>query len=144
MTNDKGILIRNIFYMLTYAFQELRRNNYEKIAGEDFDNIYDLFAEILACGISYQLKQGLHRDYVQYNDTLSALKGKLDINSTIRNFINHNNKLGCEFDELSVDNKFNQILKATACILLKHKEVKPARKAALKKTDALFCGCLCD
>lgn len=65
--------------MLTYAFQELRRNNYEKIAGEDFDNIYDLFAEILACGISYQLKQGLHRDYVQYNDTLSALKGKLDI-----------------------------------------------------------------
>ena len=29
MTNDKGILIRNIFYMLTYAFQELRRNNYK-------------------------------------------------------------------------------------------------------------------
>lgn len=138
MTNDKGILIRNIFYMLTYAFQELRRNNYEKIAGEDFDNIYDLFAEILACGISYQLKQGLHRDYVQYNDTLSALKGKLDINSTIRNFINRKNKLGCEFDELSVDNKFNQILKATAYILLKHKEVKPARKAALKKLMPYF------
>ena len=31
MTNDKGILIRNIYYMLSYAFLELKRNNYEDI-----------------------------------------------------------------------------------------------------------------
>jgi 5-methylcytosine-specific restriction enzyme subunit McrC len=55
MTDDKGILIQNIYYMLAYAFQELKQNNYEDIAGEDFDNIHDLFAEILAKGISYQL-----------------------------------------------------------------------------------------
>lgn len=30
MTDDKGILIKNIYYMLTYAFQELRHNSYEK------------------------------------------------------------------------------------------------------------------
>ena len=34
MTIDKGIFIRNIYYMLTYAFQELKQNNYEEIAGE--------------------------------------------------------------------------------------------------------------
>ena len=45
MTSDKNILIRNIYYMLTYAFKELRHNNYEYIAGESFDNICDLFAE---------------------------------------------------------------------------------------------------
>ena len=28
MTIDKGIFIRNIYYMLTYAFQELKQNNY--------------------------------------------------------------------------------------------------------------------
>ena len=50
MTTDKGILIRNIYYMLAYAFQELRQNNYAEIDGEDFDEIYDLFAEILARG----------------------------------------------------------------------------------------------
>lgn len=37
MTIDKGIFIRNIYYMLTYAFQELKQNNYEEIAGEEFD-----------------------------------------------------------------------------------------------------------
>lgn len=46
MTIDKGIFIRNIYYMLTYAFQELKQNNYEEIAGEEFDEIHDLFAEI--------------------------------------------------------------------------------------------------
>ena len=54
MTEDKGILIHNIYYMLAYAFQELRQNNYAEIEGEKFDDIYDLFAEILAKGIAYQ------------------------------------------------------------------------------------------
>ena len=60
MTADKGILIRNIYYMLTYAFQDLRQNNYDDIAGEEFDNILDLFAEILFRGVSFKLKRGLH------------------------------------------------------------------------------------
>ena len=44
MTIDRTIPIKNIYYMLTYAFKELKHNNYEHIAGESFDNIYDLFA----------------------------------------------------------------------------------------------------
>lgn len=52
MTEDKGILIKNIYYMLAYAFQELKQNNYAEIKGEDFDDIYNLFAEILHRGIS--------------------------------------------------------------------------------------------
>lgn len=79
MTIDKGIFIRNIYYMLTYAFQELKQNNYEEIAGEEFDEIHDLFAEILLRGISFQLKQGLHKEYISCHGSLSTLKGKLDI-----------------------------------------------------------------
>ena len=29
MTVDKNIFIKNIYYMLAYAFQELRRNDYK-------------------------------------------------------------------------------------------------------------------
>ena len=42
MTEDKGILIKNIYYMLTYAFQVLRQTNYEEIEAEQFDEIQDL------------------------------------------------------------------------------------------------------
>ena len=58
MTENKGIFIRNIYYMLSYAFQELRKNNYEDIAREEFVKISDLFAEILYKGLSAQQKQG--------------------------------------------------------------------------------------
>ena len=51
MTKDKGILIRNVYYMLSYAFSSLRKNNYEDVEKEDFERIEDLFAEILYKGI---------------------------------------------------------------------------------------------
>lgn len=138
MTNDKGILIRNIYYMLTYAFQVLRQTNYEDVASEDFEQIQDLFAEILAKGISQQLKQGLYREYVTQNESLSVMRGKLDIHGTIRNQIQHKQKLACEYDELSENNIFNQILKTTASILLSESSVKPERKASLKRVMLFF------
>lgn len=77
MTIDKGIIIRNIYYMLTYVFQDLRQNNYEDIAGENFDNILDLFAEIMFKGVSFQLKRGLHKDYIALSDPLPTIKRRL-------------------------------------------------------------------
>lgn len=138
MTIDKGIFIRNIYYMLTYAFQELKQNNYEEIAGEEFDEIHDLFAEILVRGISYQLKQGLHKEYISCHGSLSTLKGKLDINGTINNLMRKQQKIDCEYDELSENNKFNQILKTTVQFLLKHPNVKSDRKASLKRLMLFF------
>ena len=37
MTIDKGIVIKNIYYMLSYAFCALKQEDYEKVAVEDFD-----------------------------------------------------------------------------------------------------------
>ena len=62
---DKGIFIKNVYYMLAYAFQVLRQNSYEDVVAEEFEEISDLFAEILFRGISRQLKQGLYRTYVK-------------------------------------------------------------------------------
>lgn len=53
MTKDKGIFIKNIYYMLAYAFRILRQKNYDEIAAEEFDDIQDLFAVILAKGVEY-------------------------------------------------------------------------------------------
>ena len=64
MTRDKSILFKNIYYMLSYAFQTLNQENYEDVAVESFDEMYDLLAAILARGIGIQLKQGLYREYL--------------------------------------------------------------------------------
>ena len=138
MTEDKGILIRNIYYMLTYAFQELRQNNYAEIEGEKFDDIYDLFAEILVRGISYQLKQGLYREYVAKNESMQTIRGKIDINGTISNRVRNNRQIACDYDELSENNVYNQILLTTATILIRHSDVKKEKKSKLKQLMLFF------
>ena len=140
MINDKGILIKNVYHMLSYAFQELRRNNYDYISGEDFEHIHDLFAEILYKGISFQLKQGLYREYVERHETIPVLKGKLDIKETIKNRVARKQVLSCEFDELSEDNVFNRILKTTAGILIRQRNVSSQRKSQLKSLMPFFDG----
>lgn len=124
--------------MLTYAFQVLRQNNYEKIASEEFEYIQDLFAEILSKGVSQQLKQGLHREYITYNEDLSIFRGKLNIADTFKNKMQNKLKLRCEYDELSENNKFNQILKTTIQLLIKNNNVKQDRKNKLKKVTIFF------
>ena len=138
MTDDKGILIRNIYYMLAYAFQELKQNNYAEIEGEAFDDIYDLFAEILSKGISYQLKQGLFREYVLHNESLLTVRGKISMSDTIRNRMRNNQQINCNFDTLTEDNIYNQILVATTHVLLKHSDVKKETKMRLKKLMLFF------
>lgn len=140
MTEDKGILIRNVYYMLAYAFQELTKNNYEDIAKEDFEHIQDMFAEILYKGVSMQLKQGLYREYTEIIEDLATLKGKLDINGTIKSRLQRKQIISCEFDELSEDNLFNRILKTTIELLICEKTVKPRRKSALRSLLPFFCN----
>ena len=138
MTRDKNIWIHNIYYMLSYAFEELKKNNYEYIAREEFERIQDLFAEILYKGVSAQLKRGLHREYVNRTEDLSVLRGRLDIRGTIDNQLRCRNMLRCEYDDLSENNLFNRILKATLSLLCRERSVSPVRRAKLKQLMPFF------
>ncbi len=140
MTEDKGILIQNVYYMLSYAFQVLKQETYREIAGEPFDTIQDLFAAILAAGIAQQLKRGLYREYIPKSESLPVLRGKLDIQETLRNRLQQQPFLGCEYDDLSEDNVYNQILHTTADILIREPGVAAERRQALKRTALFFSG----
>ena len=58
--------------MLSYAFQTLNQENYDDVAAESFDEMYDLLAAILAKGIGIQLKQGLYREYINRQEELAG------------------------------------------------------------------------
>lgn len=135
---NSNILIKNVYHMLAYAFKVLKQTNYSQVAAEDFENIHNLLAAILSKGISQQLKQGLYREYIDKNDDLNVLRGKLNISGTIKNRVQNKQRLACEFDELSEDNIFNQILKLTATILIKNRNVEAEYKAELKKLLLYF------
>ena len=123
MINDKGILIKNIYYMLTYAFQILKEKDIVQIESESFQDIQDLFAEIITKGMSVQLKQGLYKQYIAYDENLLKVRGKINIPATIKNQIQKRKLVHCEYDELSENNIYNQIIKTTLSILLKDNRV---------------------
>ena len=138
MTKDKSILINNIYQMLAYAFQTLNQESYDDVAVESFDEMYDLLAAILAKGIGIQLKQGLYREYINRQEELPVMRGKINMPGTIKNRLSHQRVLTCDFDELSENNLFNQIIKTTVMLLLRNAKVKSEYKDDLKKKMLFF------
>ena len=133
-----NVFVKNIYYMLSYAFTTLRQESFENIAKEEFDNIHNLFSAILAKGIGLQLKQGLYLEYLNRKEDLTVMRGKIEMPGTIRNKIARKQVLTCEYDELSENNQLNQILKTTVMILLRHPQVKATYKDELKKETLFF------
>ena len=131
------IPIKNIYYMLSYAFQMLNEQGYKNLATEDFDNVGDLCAAILIRGISYQLKRGLGREYISETDTISAIRGKIEITESIKNQSMIRSQMVCTYDEFSVNSPLNQIIKSTVMLLFKA-DISKARKKELRKLMVYF------
>lgn len=131
------IPVRNIYYMLSYAFQVLNEQGYKDVSTETFDNVAELCAAILSKGISVQLKRGLQKEYVPKTDALVALKGKIDISESLKTGTLFKKKLVCGFDEFSENNYLNKILKTTATFLIRS-DISKARKKELKRLMAYF------
>ena len=132
------IVIKNIYYMLAYAFTNLKFKDIEKVSAEEFENIHNLFAAILSEGIGKILKQGLYREYLNRSENLLTIRGKIFLPETINNFANGRRKIFCEYDELSENNLFNKILKTTARLFLRHKNVEDKYKNLLKRELLFF------
>lgn len=126
--------------MLAYAYEALNESATRRLATEPFEHIHDLFAAILARGVAYQIKRGLHRSYIQTEDALRVMRGALDITRTVRENSSGSPIAVCRFDEFSEDNDLNRIIKSTMLLLLTNGQVKDENKRALKKALAYFCG----
>lgn len=112
------IRVQNIYYMLAYAYRALQADRYKKLATESFENIADLCSAILIMGISKQLKKGLGQEFVSTVDSLSTLRGKIEIGDSLKDLTFLNGRMVCLYDEFSADTKMNRVLKATMKMLI--------------------------
>ena len=131
------IPVQNIYYMLSYAFQMLNEQGYKDIATEPFDNVAELCAAILSKGIAVQLKRGLAKEYISQTEALSSLRGKIDITESIKSQSLLRKQLICTYDDFTVNNYLNRILKSTVELLL-HADISKTRKKALRKLLIYF------
>ena len=131
------IRVRNVYHMLAYAFQALRGRGYRDVATEEFDDVADLLAAILARGVESQVRRGLGREYVSRVESLSTPRGRIDVTASLKDGSYLRRRLVCDYDELSVDTNMNRVLKATMAMLLRS-GVDRARRAELRRLLPFF------
>ena len=131
------IRIQNIYYMLSYAFQVLNEHGYRQVATEEFDNVAELCAAILIKGVSSQIKRGLGKEYVLQTDSLSALRGKIDISASVKEQSMLKKQLVCNYDEFSVNSYMNRIIRTTMDTLVRS-SISKDRKIDEKITKLFF------
>lgn len=119
MIVSKNIPVKNIYYMLSYAFSALKNDKYINMETEKFDNIYDLFSEIIAKATNLLIKRGLGRNYISLNEITTLPHGKIDVSSSIKSNLIVQHKLNCEYDDYLSDIYMNQIIKTTISLLIK-------------------------
>ena len=118
--------------MLAYAFQVLNEQGYKDVATVEFENVAELCAAILTKGISIQLKRGLNREYIEQKETLSTLRGRVDISESLKTMSLMKRQLVCSYDEFSVNSYMNRIIRTTMDVLLRS-DIAKQRKKDLRK-----------
>ena len=126
------IPIKNVYYMLSYAFRVLNEQGYKSIETEEFHNVAELCAAILTKGVALQLKRGLGKEYISETEPLTSPRGKIDVTASIKDLSMIRGQLVCTYDDFSVNSYMNKIIKTTLELLLKAK-ISPARKKEIKK-----------
>lgn len=123
--------------MLTYAFSILKGQGFKKLSTEEFQNTADLMSAILSKAIAIQLKRGLEKKYIPKTEEISTLRGKIEIGESLRFQSSFRKRIVCSYEEFSVDNIMNRIIKSTMYLLLKS-DIPKKRKKELRKLLLFF------
>ena len=129
------IPVRNIYYLLCYAWNHIGEAETVDVGSERFGGLVDLFAKVLNEGVSRLVSRGLDRDYLAVHEDIRGVKGKLDLATTVKRNLLLNGKTHCAFDELSYDVPQNRILKATLYGLTLVATLDPAER---RRTEHLY------
>lgn len=131
---------KNIYYMLSYAYRILTEGAFKEVGGEEFENIHNLFAEILYLGVSHQIKRGLTREYEEIKEEIGTVRGKISIKDSFHGIAGYSSKLVCSFDEYTANTTLNRILKTTLNLLIHADDVDISKKNKLKSLMKYFVG----
>src|SRR5688572_12936137 len=109
-----NVPIRNLYYLLSYAFDVVQPGGPKMVGLESVHRVQDLLARLLASGLARQLRAGLHRDYQPRTEEVAGLKGRLELAATLRRNLLMRARTVCTFDEFEYDTQPNRVVKAAA------------------------------
>ncbi|WP_068305682.1 McrC family protein [Pararhodobacter sp. CCB-MM2] len=88
--------------------------------GQQHSHLLDVFIEDFCSQVKTALRGGAIARYSDRAENLNAIRGRLELTKHLRTNAFDRSHLLCRFDERSIDNNYNQALKAVFRILLVH------------------------
>lgn len=134
------IPIANLYYMLCYAWDMLEFLDKKDAAAEKVTNPADLLGFILAESTRQLMRRGLARSYVEHQEEMRGVKGKIAFSETLQKVLHRSGRTICITDEYSADILVNQILKSTLNSLAKVKDVSSRVKEDLQQLEDQLYG----
>lgn len=123
------IPLENLFVLLEPAVVPIDMRA-ETIGFGRYEDLTPAFAAFFARLLEQTLARGMRRDYVPVEDSLVALRGRLDMSRQVRSPVL--TPLACRFDEHSIDTPHNRILKAAALRLVRLPGIGEQNRDALR------------
>lgn len=121
---EYGIPIRNLWYMLLYAWNEVPLNaihgwTLEAVETLNPATLDTLFASVLMKLVQQRLRIGLGHDYVDEKRSLRGIRGRVQFAETLKNRTLERGQVVCEYQGYSANSINNQIIRSTLARLLK-------------------------
>lgn len=115
----KNIPILNVYYLLAYAWGRVQERDTRRLAtlGE-LSTVQDLLGKVLAGGVNHLVRRGIDRGYVERQEDLAGIRGKLAVSDTAKRALRARGRAACDIEELSVDILPNRILRTSLSGLL--------------------------
>lgn len=114
----RKIPIRNLYYLLCYAWDVLEERDDTLVNELDGLSHVELLAKVLTIATQRLRRRGLDRGYQTITDDVRSLRGRLDVPQMVARRLQDRGLAACRFDELSHDVLHNQIIASTARRLL--------------------------
>jgi 5-methylcytosine-specific restriction enzyme subunit McrC len=76
------------------------------------ETLLEIFIRIFCNKLTEAVRKGMPRSYVEHEDDLSALRGRLNVGRQFTRHAVNPSRLACRFDVLSEDTALNRIMKA--------------------------------
>jgi len=123
---EYGIPIRNLWYMLLYAWNETPATSPATL--DDIENapsLDGLLAAVLARLMQNRLRIGLGRNYVDEQQPLKGIRGRLLFTESLKHQAFERGQAVCEFQLYSLNVPKNQIIRSTLARLVKNGQFGP-------------------
>lgn len=135
-----SIPVRNIYYLLLYAWGYFKSGDVRDVGKDESPDLPNLLGKVMNDGAHRLLRRGLDRGYLGVTEETRSPRGKLRIDVMAKQQTMLRGIAVCDLDDLTTDVLHNQVLRASLVLLANCSDLKKTLRHALLTSSKRMAG----